>query len=158
MSAPARSTMVLGLVLGAVVGLVAGLPVAFLVAWKRSQPTVDAWRLAPVVVAAVDVLPGAPLTMEVISQRSIPVRFVSAAYVKPDSASYVVDGRVKTPLAAGVPLSWWMVDEPHARPAAEAPAARACGKTARSLATDSTTREVWRVIDALEQQDTGSRR
>lgn len=150
--------MVLGLVLGAVVGLVAGLPVAFLVAWKLSQPTVDAWRLTPVVVAAVDVLPGAPLTMEVISQRSIPVRFLSAAYVKPDSASYVVDGRVTTPLEAGAPLSWWMVDEPRDTPPAEAPVARACGKAARALSDDSTTREVWRLIDALEQQDTGSGR
>lgn len=150
MSAPARSTMVLGLVLGAVVGLAVGLPVAFLVAWKLSQPTVDAWRLVPIVVAAVDVLPDAPLTMEVVSQRSIPVRFASAAYVKPDSISVVVDGRVKTPLAAGTPLSWWMVEEPGDAPAAEAPA---CGKAARSLADDSTTREVWRLIDALERRD-----
>ncbi len=150
--------MVLGLVLGAVVGLVVGPPVAFLVAWKLSQPTVDAWRLVPVVVAAVDILPGAPLTMEVISQRSVPVRFASTAYVKPDSVSAVVDGRVTTPLEAGAPLSWWMVEDPRNTPAAEVPVPRHCGATARSIADDSTTREVWRVIDALERQDTGSRR
>lgn len=150
--------MVLGLVLGAFVGLVLGLPVAFLVAWKLSQPTVDAWRLVPVVVAAVDVLPGASLTMEVVSQRSIPVRFSSAAYVKPDSISVVVDGRVRTPLEAGAPLSWWMVEEPRNMLAAEVPVPRRCGQMARSLADDSATREVWRLIEALERQDAGPKR
>lgn len=147
--------MVLSVVLGAGAGLVVGLPMAFLVGRQLSQPTVDAWRLVPVVVAAVDVPPGTSLTMEAISQRSIPIRFLSAAYVKPDSASVVIDGRVTTPLAAGAPLSWWMVDEP--RTGAERPTRRPCGEAARALADDSTTREVWRLIDALEQQDTGSR-
>ena len=55
MSAPGRSTMVLGLALGVGAGLVIGLPVGFLVSQRASKQTLEAWRLVPVVVAAVDI-------------------------------------------------------------------------------------------------------
>lgn len=155
MSVPARSTMVLGLMVGVGAGLVVGLPVGFLVSQKVSQRTLETWRLVPIVVAAADVLPGAPLTMEVISQRSIPVRFASDAYVRPDTVEPLINKPVQTVLEAGTPLSRWMVDVPRETPI---PAARPCGERARSIATASDTREVWRLVEALEQQDPPQRK
>lgn len=157
MSAPGRSSLVLAIALGVSAGLIVGAPVAFLVARQRSQPTVDAWRLVPIVVAAVDIPQGTTLTMEQISQRSIPTRFVSAAYVRPDAASMVINQRVQTPIEAGAPLSEWMVDETRNTPAAPERVPRGCGQTARALADASTTREVWRLIDALERQEGSTR-
>ena len=142
--------MVLGLALGVGAGLVVGLPVGFLVSQRASKQTLEAWRLVPVVVAAVDIPPGAPLTMEVISQRSIPLRFASDAYVRPDAVEPLINKPVQTVIEAGTPLARWMVDVPRETPVL---AARPCGARARSIATASDTRQVWRLVEALEQQD-----
>ena len=64
------------------------------------------WRLVPVVVAAVDLTEGSAVTMEEISQRSIPEQFASEAYVTPEFASVVINRRITFPLLAGDPLTW----------------------------------------------------
>ena len=91
------------------VALVLGL-VAFLVSFsaikKREADVRKGWNLVPVVVASVDVSEGTVVTMEMISQRSIPEQFVTSSVVKPDSASYVVNQKVLVPLQAGDPLMW----------------------------------------------------
>ena len=74
---------------------------------KRKEAEVrKGWNLIPVVVAAVDISEGTVVTMEMISQRSIPEQFVTASVVKPDSASYIVNQKVLVPLQAGDPLLW----------------------------------------------------
>jgi flagella basal body P-ring formation protein FlgA len=73
---------------------------------KRMAQAREGWRLVPVVVAAVDVKPGELLTMEQISQRSIPEQFVSPSMVRPDEASFIVNRKVETPLLAGDPVRW----------------------------------------------------
>ncbi|MFO0594129.1 MAG: SAF domain-containing protein [Myxococcaceae bacterium] len=64
------------------------------------------WNLVPVVVAAVDISEKTTVTMEMISQRSIPEQFVTSSIVKPDSASYIVNQKVLVPIQAGDPLRW----------------------------------------------------
>jgi hypothetical protein len=49
-------------------------------------------------------------------------------YVKPDSASFIINQRVRTPIEAGAPLSWWML---------EPTVFRACSETVRSLASST---------------------
>ena len=74
---------------------------------KRSAANArKGWNLVPVVVAAVDITENTVVTMEMISQRSIPEQFVTASVVKPDSASYIVNQKVLVPLVAGDPLLW----------------------------------------------------
>lgn len=64
------------------------------------------WNLVPVVVAAQDLPEGTTVTMEMISQRSVPEQFVTSSVVKPDSASYIVNQRTLFPLQAGDMLLW----------------------------------------------------
>jgi pilus assembly protein CpaB len=93
------------LIVAAVLGIV-----AFLVSWsaikKREADVRKGWNLVPVVVAAVDISEGTVVSMEMISQRSIPEQFVTSSVVKPDSASYIVNQKVLVPLQAGDPLLW----------------------------------------------------
>ncbi len=83
---------------------------AFVVAWsavkKQEADVRKGWNLVPVVVAATDLSEGTVVTMEMVSQRSIPEQFVTSSIVKPDSASYVVGQRVLVALQAGDPLLW----------------------------------------------------
>jgi Flp pilus assembly protein CpaB len=64
------------------------------------------WNLVPVVVAAVDLDQGKAVTMDMISQRSVPEQFVTSSIVKPDSASYIVNQKILVPVQAGDPLRW----------------------------------------------------
>lgn len=93
------------LVVALVLALLAGL-IAFS-AIKREQANVRrGWNLVPAVVAAVDIPEGTVVTMDMISQRSIPEQFVTSSVVKPDSASYVVNQTILVPVQAGDPLLW----------------------------------------------------
>ncbi|MGV3622281.1 MAG: Flp pilus assembly protein CpaB [Archangium sp.] len=91
------------------VGLVLAV-LAFLVGWsgmqKQRADIRKGWNLVPVIVSAVDISEGTVVTMEMISQRSIPEQFVTSSVVKPDSASYVVGQKVMVTLQAGDPLLW----------------------------------------------------
>jgi pilus assembly protein CpaB len=83
---------------------------AFVVAYsaveKQEADVRKGWNLVPVVVAATDLSEGTVVTMEMVSQRSIPEQFVTSSIVKPDSASYVVGQKVLVSLQAGDPLLW----------------------------------------------------
>ncbi len=83
---------------------------AFIISWsaikKRESEVRKGWNLVPVVVAAVDISDGTVVTLDMISQRSIPEQFVTASVVKPDSASYIINQKVLVPLQAGDPLLW----------------------------------------------------
>ncbi len=86
-------------------GLIAGV-IAYSAVRKKEMDVRKGWNLVPVVVAAVDLSEGSLVTMEMISQRSIPEQFVTSSIVKPDSASYIVNQKVLVPLQAGDPLLW----------------------------------------------------
>ena len=72
---------------------------------KRADAT-KGWALVPIVVAAVDVPEGAELSMEMLSQRSIPEQFVTASEVRPEDAARIVGRRVNFPIVAGDPITW----------------------------------------------------
>lgn len=73
---------------------------------KRKNDAKKGWNTVPVLVANVDVSEGTVVTMEMISQRSIPEQFVTSSVVKPDSASYIANQKVMVALQAGDPLLW----------------------------------------------------
>ncbi len=85
--------------------LVAGV-VSYSAVKKKEMDVRKGWNLVPVVVAAVDVSEGTVVSMEMISQRSIPEQFVTSSVVKPYSASYIVNQKVLVPIQAGDPLLW----------------------------------------------------
>jgi len=93
------------LVIAVALGLFAGV-IAYSAIKKKEADVRKGWNLVPVVVAAVDVSEGTVVTMEMLSQRSIPEQFVTASVVKPDSASYVVNQKVLVPVQQGDPLLW----------------------------------------------------
>ena len=107
--APARGgSMLTGkapLIAAVLLGVVA-FGVAFSAIKKRENDVKKGWNLVPVVVAAVDISEGTVVSMEMISQRSIPEQFVTSSVVKPDSASYIVNQKVLVPLQSGDPLLW----------------------------------------------------
>ncbi|MBL8935295.1 MAG: Flp pilus assembly protein CpaB [Archangium sp.] len=86
-------------------GLVAGV-IAFSAVKKKELDVRRGWNLVPVVVASTDLSEGTVVTMEMVSQRSIPEQFVTSSVVKPDSASYIVNQKVLVPVQAGDPLLW----------------------------------------------------
>lgn len=111
-----------------VVGCLGG-PASFFLERKLTQQGKHGWYLVPIVVWADDAEPGAVVTYEQISQRAVPEQFVTASFVKPDSASYVV-GQVNHPAAkAGDPLLWSAFEK--------AGDAKACLETARAVAAKS---------------------
>jgi Flp pilus assembly protein CpaB len=73
---------------------------------KKAADARRGWNLVPVVVAAVDIAEDTTVTMEMISQRSIPEPLVTSSVVKPNSASYIVQQRILVPVQAGDPLLW----------------------------------------------------
>jgi pilus assembly protein CpaB len=82
---------------------------------KREADVRRGWNLVPVVVAAVDVAEGAVVTVEMMSQRSIPEQFVTSSVIKPDSANFVAGQKVLVPVAAGDPLLWSQFETTRAR-------------------------------------------
>jgi pilus assembly protein CpaB len=93
------------LIVALALGLFAGI-IAYSAIKKKESDVRKGWNLVPVVVAAVDISEGTVVTMEMVSQRSIPEQFVTSSVVKPDSASYVVNQKVLVPLQQGDPLLW----------------------------------------------------
>ena len=101
---------------------------------KKSESDVRrGWNLVPVVVAAIDIPEGTVVTMDMISQRSVPEQFITSSVVKPDSASYVVNQKVLVPVQAGDPLLW---SEFETTRAAERLASRV-QKKARAITIDT---------------------
>ena len=96
-----KMPLIVALALGVVAGLVAWSAIK-----KKENDVRKGWNLVPVVVAAVEVSEGTVVTMEMISQRSIPEQFVTSSVIKPDSASYIINQKVLVPLQSGDPLLW----------------------------------------------------
>lgn len=143
------SSLLAGLALGAAVGLVLGAPLAFGVARWVSKPA-EAWRLESVVVAAVDLEAGTLVTMEHLSQRSVPVRFTNAAAIRPNEASRLMGASTLTPVSAGTSLSWWMV----AAAPADGGAPSDCAEVLRAFSADAGSPSVTRLIEELESHRT----
>jgi len=83
-----------------------GFGVSFSALQKERDDVRKGWNLVPVVVSAVDLSEGTVVTMEHLSQRSIPEQFVTSSVVKPDSSSYIVGQKIMVAVAAGDPLQW----------------------------------------------------
>ncbi len=96
-----KAPLVVSLFLATIAGVI-----SYSAVKKKEMDVRKGWNLVPVVVAAVDVSEGTVVTMEMISQRSIPEQFVTSSVVKPDSASYIVNQKVLVPLQAGDALLW----------------------------------------------------
>lgn len=142
--------MVAGVALGLAVGVVVGAPLAFGVARWVSKPTLDTWRLEPVVVSAVDLPPGTTVTMEHLSQRMVPVRFTNTAAIRPDEASKLIGAHTLTVVEAGTSLSWWMVSNTPLDGGVPAP----CAEVLRAFSADAGAPAVRQLVDALEAQRT----
>ena len=54
-----------------------------------------------IIVAAVDIPAGTKVTIEMLSQRSIPKQFATSSIVKPDSVSYVINQSTKRAMLQG---------------------------------------------------------
>jgi pilus assembly protein CpaB len=83
-----------------------GFGVAFSALQKAQDDVRRGWNLVPVVVASTELSEGTVVTLEHLSQRSVPEQFVTSSVIKPDSASYVVGQKVTVAVAAGDPLLW----------------------------------------------------
>lgn len=97
--------LALGLGLFMLLGLIGGV-VAYAAVKKKEVDVRKGWNLVPVVVAAQDIAENTVVSMEMISQRSVPEQFVTSSVVKPDSASYIINQRVLVPLQAGDMMLW----------------------------------------------------
>lgn len=64
------------------------------------------WELKPIVVAARDIRMGETLTFDLLSQRSIPARFVTDSMVLPADVMLVINRPASMPLQAGDALLW----------------------------------------------------
>lgn len=96
----------IGFLVGVATACVLGTVAAYLVGQASKAKARRGWNLVPVVVAAQDVEVGHVVTMEDLSQRSIPEQFVTSSMVRPEDASHVVAQVTSVPLAAGDILNW----------------------------------------------------
>lgn len=97
--------LVIALALFSVLGFFGGV-LAYSAVKKKEVDVRRGWNLVPIVVAAQDIPENTVVTMEMISQRSVPEQFVTSSVVKPDSASYIVNQRTLVPLQAGDMMLW----------------------------------------------------
>lgn len=80
--------------------------VAFFAIKKKERDVRRGWDLVNVIVAAKDIPEGTRVTMDMMSERAVPERFVTSSVVKRDFLNYVVDQQVLVPLQRGDPLLW----------------------------------------------------
>jgi pilus assembly protein CpaB len=122
MSSPARSATIEGLPMVSVAGgsllrkwrpfaiagvfLLIAVVVAAMVLSGAGRRVRSGWHLVPVVVAATDLPEGTAVTLEMVSQRSVPEQFVTSSVIKPESTQYVVSQKILVPVQAGDPLLW----------------------------------------------------
>jgi Flp pilus assembly protein CpaB len=95
------SAMFVGFVAGGFLGVL-----SFMEIKKHEAEARRGWNLKPVVVAAVDIPAGETLTFDMISQRSLPEQFVTAAAVTPAAASDIVSTHTRVALRAGDVVYW----------------------------------------------------
>jgi Flp pilus assembly protein CpaB len=145
-----RASILPALVIGAGAGFALGLPLAYVVARWVSKATVQTWALTPVVVAAVDHPRGMTVTMESISQRSIPMKFAHDDFIRPEEASALIGKVAIAPLVAGDPLSWALVSEGDAGVRFADPR---CTDALRARAGDWTTPTLDRVLDLMKLRE-----
>ncbi|MFZ5441791.1 MAG: Flp pilus assembly protein CpaB [Myxococcota bacterium] len=129
--APWTHARVMPLALAAGLALL-GFGITFSALAKAEADVRRGWNLVPVVVASTELSEGTVVTMEHLSQRSVPEQFVTSSVIKPDSASFVVGQRVMVAVAAGDPLLWSQFETSRAM---EHLAARVL-KRARALALE----------------------
>lgn len=100
----------LGLLLGGGLSFVVGLLLVGVIGYsyvkKKEADVRRGWNLVPVVVASQDIPEDTVVTFDMLSQRSVPEQFVTSSVVKPDSATYIVNERIRVPVQAGDPLLW----------------------------------------------------
>ena len=100
------SMVVLGVALGLATALVFGGALAWVFGMKARDDARKGFNLVPVIVAAVDLPAGDPVSIETISQRSMPEQFVTSSVVRPDSASAIIERPQHLDLRAGDLLLW----------------------------------------------------
>lgn len=79
---------------------------AMLVTRSHRAEATKGWALVPVVVAAVDLQAGEALTLEQLSQRSMPEQFASQSFVRPQDAARIIGRKLNFPVVAGDPITW----------------------------------------------------
>lgn len=98
-----------GLGLGLAVGFaffVLGSAGAYFFFKTQAQHARRGFNPVPIVVAVEDLGAGTPVTLDRISQRSLPEQFVTPSLVQPDKVSRVMNLKLRVPLQAGDPLRW----------------------------------------------------
>lgn len=99
--------------------------------------------LVPVIIASVDIPAGTVVTMDMVSQRSVPKRLVTMSLVTPDSASYIINQPTKRPMLQGDLMAWNNFDAPDKR------ALEACEKGVSRGAAASAAAQVSRARAAI---------
>jgi Flp pilus assembly protein CpaB len=97
---------------GLLLGVALSGALVFSVGVKRVAEARRGWQLVPIVVSAADLKAGDVVTMETLSQRSIPERFASPSMVRPDEAELIMGRSLTMPLQAGDPVLWASVVDP----------------------------------------------
>lgn len=118
-AAPPQSSSFVGFAGGAMVGLALlclGGAGGYVWVKKAYNDARKGWNLVPVVVAAQDIPEGTVVTIDLLSQRSVPEQFVTASVVKPDKASSIVGRPALAPMNAGDPLLWSAFEKKQASP------------------------------------------
>ena len=78
----------------------------FIAVSRRVDTERKEWELRPIVVAAQDVRAGETISFDVLSQHSIPARFITNSMVPPADVMLVINRPINVPLQAGDALVW----------------------------------------------------
>ncbi|MDQ3263347.1 MAG: pilus assembly protein N-terminal domain-containing protein [Myxococcota bacterium] len=64
------------------------------------------WELVPVLVAAIDIQEGSPLTQNMVVTRRVPRFLLTSSVARPDSLNYLLNAKTHVPIQAGDFLLW----------------------------------------------------
>ncbi|MDX2013498.1 MAG: SAF domain-containing protein [Myxococcaceae bacterium] len=145
------ASVALGVLSGLVVACLAGGAVGGVLYRRAKQAATDrdeaAWAMTRTVVAAVNLSPGTPITIDLLSDRKVPSRLVTSSAVPLTEASSLIGQPLRVAVSAGDVLPWTAFDQRHVDPS--------CVTFATSLATSiHAHREapITKLLGALEQR------
>ncbi|MGA9525682.1 MAG: Flp pilus assembly protein CpaB [Myxococcaceae bacterium] len=96
-----KSPLLVALALGLLAGIV-----AYSAIKKQESDLKKRWDTVAVVVADKDIPEGTTLTIDMYTQRPIPVQFVTSSVVVPERARYIENQKILVPVQRGDPLLW----------------------------------------------------
>lgn len=117
MSESRGASVALGVLSGLVVACLAGGALGGVLYRRAKQAATDrdetTWAMTRTVVASIDLSPGTPITLDLLSNRKVPAQLVTSSAVPLTEANALIGQPLRVAVSAGDVLPWTAFDRRH---------------------------------------------